>query len=93
MTPEDDFVGSERRQPSHWMIDKKIPVALVIVIMLQTFGAIWWAATISGRVDGMEKSQATNSSLPERVIRLEVLAEQSRNYLDRIEKKIDNIRR
>jgi cell division protein FtsL len=80
-----------RIYPDHWVMDKKIPVALLFVILLQTLGVVWWAATITGRLDWVEKGQLANSGLTERVVRLEVLGEQNKAALDRIEKKIDEM--
>lgn len=27
-----------------WHLDKRVPVAIIVTIFLQTFGVIWWAA-------------------------------------------------
>ncbi len=32
---------------SRWHLDKRIPIALIMTIVLQTGAAIWWAATVS----------------------------------------------
>lgn len=36
-----------------WRIGKEIPIALIIVILFQTFGGIWWAATINAKIDSL----------------------------------------
>lgn len=36
------------REP--WHLDRRVPVALILVIIGQTAGAVWWASTISGAV-------------------------------------------
>ena len=43
---------------SHWHLDKRIPVALIMTIILQTVAAIWWAANLSARVDLLEAKVA-----------------------------------
>jgi len=37
---------------THWQVEKKIPIALMIGLALQAFGAVWWASGINGQVVG-----------------------------------------
>lgn len=74
---------------NYWSIDKKVPVALMLAILLQTASAIWWAASVSSRIEYLEKIQSSSSTLVERVVRLEVMSEQNRTTLDRIDRKLD----
>lgn len=34
-----------------WKLDRHIPIAVIFAMLVQTGGAVWWAAGISGRVD------------------------------------------
>ena len=43
-----EFEQTDRRQA--WGIDKKIPIALIFVVALQTLGFTWGAATLSSEV-------------------------------------------
>lgn len=36
-----------------WHVGKEIPLAMLFAIGLQTGGAIWWAATMSAKIDGL----------------------------------------
>lgn len=73
-----------------WTIDKRVPLALIVMLMVQTAGAIWWAATISGRVDQLEKSQrqTDESKLGERMVKVEVLVQQVVDSTQRIERQL-----
>ena len=42
--------------PRHWHLDRRVPIALILALLLQSSGAIWWAASISGRVENNERS-------------------------------------
>lgn len=49
---------SERQPPEHarrdddrWHVGKEIPLALIFVLVVQTGGWIWWAATQSAKLD------------------------------------------
>ena len=35
------------RQERGWHVGKEIPIATIIVLIIQTAGVVWWAATIS----------------------------------------------
>ena len=39
-----------------WHLDKRVPIALILAIAIQSGGAIWWASSIQGRVSGNEAS-------------------------------------
>lgn len=32
---------------SGWHLDRRVPAALIIAVMIQTAGIVWWAATLS----------------------------------------------
>jgi hypothetical protein len=40
-----------QNDPHGWHLDKKVPIAIITAIAVQTFGIVWWAATLSARVD------------------------------------------
>jgi TolA-binding protein len=74
---------------SPWHLDKRVPLALIVAIALQTAGAIWWAASINGEVQ----------STRQRVDRLDVQVEAIRNasqaqavQLGRIEESVRGMR-
>ncbi len=70
-----------RRNPSQdpdnaWHLDKKVPLALIVTILVQTGGIVWWGATTSERLNAVEK-------------RVEMTAPQG-DRLTRVEVKVDN---
>lgn len=62
---------TERKDTEHWMIEKKIPLPMLLAIGLQTSAFVWWAATTSARVDQLEKGAVTAAPQAERLVRLE----------------------
>lgn len=52
-------MSAGRDTPPSWPLDKRVPVALVLSLLLQTAGAIWWAATINHRVSELERDMTT----------------------------------
>jgi len=58
-------------EDSQWHLDKRVPVAIIFALLMQTIGAFWWAATITERVAHLERTGIVNRELHDRVIRLE----------------------
>ncbi len=68
-----------------WHLDRRVPVALIIAIVTQTIGIVWWAATISARVDGLEGRISGMTGYASRLARLEERQLAVAGRLDRIE--------
>jgi hypothetical protein len=50
----DDLTDStENRREDKWHVGKEIPIALIAMLMVQSAGAIWWAATQSAKMDAL----------------------------------------
>lgn len=58
-----------------WRIDKHIPLALIVTIVLmflgQTVTLTWWGANMNYRVDALEKQMMILTPQGERLIKLE----------------------
>ncbi len=55
-----------------WQLDKRVPVATIAAILIQTATVVWWAATTEGRVKSLEEKAVKSEALIERVIKVEV---------------------
>lgn len=66
-----------------WALDRHIPIAAILVVVLQTGAWIWWAASFSSvtekRLDYQERRMDSMELLPERLASLEA---QSRAQTD-----------
>ena len=73
-----------------WHLDKRVPVALILALVLQagTFG--WWGASIQARVDAMERDL---SRLDRQVVTMADAAQVQAVQLGRIEEGISGMRR
>lgn len=83
MAEEDN--GSDERA---WHLDKKVPIAIILTIMAQTFGLGWYASSISSRVTALE--QASPTALAE-FSKLETAREAANLSIARIETKMDSL--
>lgn len=55
-----------------WQIDKKIPVALIFTLLIQTAGFAFWMGQLSVRIDQLESQNLRYSTNSDRLTRLEV---------------------
>lgn len=44
-------------EDSQWHLDKRVPIALIFTIFMQSGAAVWWAAGINERMDQIERRQ------------------------------------
>jgi hypothetical protein len=67
-----------------WHLDKRIPIALVIAIGIQTLAIGTWVGSIDTRVAALEAAQQANTDVRERVIRMEEQLKYIRQGVDRL---------
>ncbi len=89
-------MNGNRPDDRHWHLDKRVPVALIITILLQTVAAVWWAASLSARVDVLERDWARFATVAARLrvqedrqTRADVRLQSLTARLERIERKLD----
>jgi len=77
--------------PRKWHLDKRVPIALILAILIQTAGALTWAGAAAERINQLERQVIDGSDLGERTARLEEQVAFSRASLERIEGKLDRV--
>lgn len=60
-----------------WQVDRRIPLALIFALALQTAGLIVWGTQMTQRVEFLEQGQIAVEPYGERLARIEVLVEQN----------------
>lgn len=71
MTPgRDDMLTDPSREP--WHLDRKVPLALIVTIVLQTGLGVWWAAGLTSRVD---RAMQVNDDQDERLRTVEATSQ------------------
>lgn len=58
-----------------WHLDKKVPIALILAIAVQTAGIVWWGATTSERLNALERKADAAAPQAERLARVETKLE------------------
>jgi hypothetical protein len=86
-------------QPEAWHLDKKVPIALIITLVLQAAAFIWWAASQSAlinlherRLDTAERridsGDGRSQVLSEKIVRIEANTESIVSSINRIERVV-----
>ncbi len=70
-------------------LDRRISLAVVLTILLETAGALMWAGAAAERIDQLELSAGQSGLANERLARLEAQTVAMRAQLDRIEARLD----
>ena len=72
-----------------WHLDKRVPITLILALLAQTAGMVWWAATLSSRVD--TNARDIRSAQTEMQI-IRAAAQTQAVQLGRIEEQISGLR-
>lgn len=68
---------------------RKIPIALIAALMVQTIGGLVWAGGAAARIATLEDRVAEQRLVAERLARLEAQGEATRAAVDRIERRLE----
>ena len=87
---------------TEWHLDKKVPIGLIAIIVIQTTGIVWWASTINYQVRVFETYISNNNaenlrqwdrinSNESNVSDVRAIMLRNNAILDRVEKRVDSI--
>ena len=71
-----------------WHLDRRVPLAMILAIIMQTCTFIWWASSLTERVNTLERERVATAPQGDRLTRVEVKVEGVQTSLDRIERLI-----
>lgn len=76
-----------------WHLDKRVPLAMIFAIVVQTIGLVAFVARLETRVTHLEASEARAASmdLSGRIIKVETQLSGLNETTDRIEEKLDRL--
>lgn len=63
------------KSDSNWHLDRKVPVAIIVALMMQTGGFVWWAATASERLNALERKVDMAAPQADRLTKVETRLE------------------
>lgn len=68
---------------------RKVPVALITALVVQTVGGLVWAGGAAARIGTLEERVTEQRLVAERLARLEAQGEATRAAVDRIERRLE----
>ena len=71
-----------------WSIDRRVPVAVIVTILVQSAAALLWAGAANERLGALETRTERIGELVERTARLEEQAKSANAALARIEERL-----
>lgn len=72
-----------------WHLDKRVPLALILALLVQTGGVVAWFATLDSRITTVEAWQEKNDATRDRLTAIETQLSGMKDSLVRIERKLD----
>lgn len=94
MAPSHEELDMDRRE-NRWMLDKHIPVGVLLAILIQTASFVWYAAKIDSRIADLERRRQEDATayatLPARMIQMEIEQKYSNQLLNRIASSVQEL--
>jgi hypothetical protein len=72
----------------HWTVDRKVPLAMIFAIVMQTMGAVWWAASVNSRLQYLEENDKITNIAVQELSEIKVHMEYQRKALEAIEEHL-----
>lgn len=73
------------KDEASWPLDKRIPISLILAILLQTIGVVWWGATMAEKVVVLKDRMDAIAPNSDRLTRVEVKVDTLLGSVSRIE--------
>lgn len=73
----------------HWHLDRRVPLALILTLAVQAVAFIWWAASLSERVNVLERAVVLYAPQSDRITRMEERLINIGTSIQRIERLIE----
>lgn len=73
---------------TQWHVDRKVPIAVIIALMMQTGGFIWWGAKADERLSALERKVESSAPQGDRLTRVEVNLESIKESLTEIKSRL-----
>lgn len=67
-----------------WHLDRRVPISMILAILIQTGGVMWWAASANERLNSLEQKMLLVAPQGDRLTRVEVNIETIKDSLTEI---------
>lgn len=84
-------MGSDVDIKNSWQIDRHIPIAVIVAILVQSGAIVWWAGKLDSRVQALEARGLEYSVLLDRVSRMEEKVTLLKETTSQMNQKLETI--
>lgn len=89
MTSHDNYQSDyPDAMPTKWHLDRRVPIALIFAMCMQTAGIVWWGATTSEKVSVLKERLDAIAPQADRLTRVEVNIEAIKDSLTEIKQAL-----
>lgn len=81
-------MSDQQHQDNKWHLDRRVPLALIFAILIQTVVVVSWLSTLGERVNQLERDRTAAAPQADRLTRVEVKIESIQATTERIERLI-----
>lgn len=74
-----------------WKIDRHIPVAVILTLLIQVGGVLIWATQLDARVSGIEQQAISSNTLNEKFARLDERLDNMKQDIAGIKRQLDKL--
>lgn len=78
-------------QEGHWTLDRRIPFAVILTMVMQIVAALVWATQLDARVNNVEAKITTDAGLSEKFARLDERLEGMKQNIDGMKHQLDRL--
>jgi len=75
----------------HWTVDRRVPIAVIVTLLIQMGGALVWATQLDARVGDVERQEITSANLNEKFARLEERLDDMKQNLAAMKRQLDHV--
>lgn len=81
----------DEHEITHWRVDKRIPIALLVTLFLQIAAAIIWATQLNARVGTLEQEVVGTSDFGEKLARIDERLQNMKQDVEFIKREVGSV--
>lgn len=80
----------DNEEITHWRVDKRIPIALLLTLFIQIASGIIWATQLNARVDNLEHGASASAGFAEKLARIDERLQNLKQDMEFIKREVSN---
>jgi hypothetical protein len=81
-------IDIQNKMSQGWFLSKQIPITVIVALLIQTAGVVWWASSIDSKLKVQESWIQRNRNVAAEMARLEERVKYLQQELQELEAKV-----